>query len=399
MKCSILFPGKKFYSIIKDNLKKATEIYILMALINKKGIDVIYEDLKKVKEKKGRKIYFIFGINIHNASLPDAIQKLFELHDGNNFNLLLYNGDKFFHPKMFLFKYKNTGTLILGSSNLTQEGLTSNVEVNCIINDKLQKFSNDGLLRFIDEIKEDSDVITKRWIDDYRENYEKDKNLESNFFNKKSRAIKKMMKKLTIDSKKRENLIKALKAFKGTEDYKERKQELPDKIDECKEAIGKANNPKVKVENWKNKELGMFSGIDERIFYKTIPQTKAKQNKLNKLLKILLNEKESIEKRLYKVLNGGKYHMEGAGISLLSDILLKYYPEKYPLFNKPVIETLKKYGIHSFSGDDVKKYLDLMDIYAELREKAKYPKKAGYALIDRFMWEEGRKILSEKSKK
>ena len=155
---------------------------------------------------------------------------------------------------------------------------------------------------------------------------------------------------------------------------------MPSKINECKKAIGKANNPKVKVKKWENKELGMFAGIDERIFYKIIPQTKAKQNKLNKLLKILLNEKESIEKRLYKVLNGGKYHMEGAGISLLSDILLKYYPEKYPLINKPVIETLKKYGIHNFSGDDVKKYLELIDIYAKLIQISGLTPKLKYLL-------------------
>lgn len=391
MQFDLMFPTEKLLSSIIKNLNNADEITILMALVTESGINLIYSDLKKAKNK-GKKITFVFGTAMPSISSPAAIRKLFQLHNGNNFNLLFYNNKRFFHPKVYIFRKKQSVNLLFGSSNLTNEGITSNVELNGQITDSVDSFKKRKLSEFINEITSASDEITQKWIDDYENKCKMSQRLFSNYKKETDTFVKKIIQKQHIDLNRWNTLIKALIKYKKTADYKNRKRELSTKISECKRTIGKVSRPSVDKDRWTDLKLGIFANVDHRNFHKTIPNTKNKLKKLNKTLKFLLNEKISLEERLDQLFYG-KYHINGASISLLSDILLKYFPNECPVVNGPVVEALEHYGVRYIPTNLTQRYMIIKTIYSDLRKEANYPLKEGYALIDLFMWKKGHKLL------
>jgi hypothetical protein len=284
--------------------------------------------------------------------------------------------------------------VLLGSSNLSDRGMQENIEFNCLLNLSYSDSNLKVILSSIKDIETKSLPISNTWLSKYTKKCELLRK-HTNNLEKKSKMIKGELKSISQDKLfKWEKLVKEATKFKKTDEYQDRKKEIPDKVSECKKAIGSIKNPKVNTEKWKRKEVGYFSNFDSRQYKKTIPNTQKKLLKLNSALKYLLNEKVSIDERINNiVLPYGKYHISGMGIALASDILNKYYPEKYIIVNNPIIKALKHYGSRDLPSNPGEQYEVILSIYKKLRKEAYYPQKNGFALLDRFMWEIGHDIL------
>ena len=123
-------------------LKKQTgdcgRFSIGMALVSCTGLDSLEPALDKCLKREGAAGQFLFGIDLPTD--PEAIARLMELadrHEGK-FTLRRFESGNggVFHSKLYLFEsQRGTKTAILGSSNLTGGGLSTNVEANVLVKD------------------------------------------------------------------------------------------------------------------------------------------------------------------------------------------------------------------------------------------------------------------------
>jgi len=151
--------------ILKGELHHSTEVKIAVAFVKRSGIDEIYESLTYAMEINSAKVEIIVGLDFKTTD----VNALFILKDiekkYKNFSFYCF-GDKrdnynnlIFHPKIYLFNTllpkhtKHTKfTSIIGSSNLTGGGLTSNFEVNGIFREDTPKYYSQ-LIAIYNEIK------------------------------------------------------------------------------------------------------------------------------------------------------------------------------------------------------------------------------------------------------
>jgi HKD family nuclease len=394
MKAHLLPSGTDLIKRLNNQFRAADQTFLLMARVSASGFEQLKKALIDVKRKR-KQITIILGVDMIGSSSLEAIRSLFRLHDGSSFNLLCYSGSNFFHPKLFAFRTGRQWVFLVGSSNLTEEGLAENIELNVLLSDVSQSDHFVGAFESsFQSLLEDSREFSSKQIDTLSERARK---LASKFreWTKSTRNISATIKKRqSVEVANWNNLVEQMNAFKGSPAYKGRLKEIPNFIRACRKTIGMATNPRVDADRWNDKNVGYFSSLDNRNYKKTLITSRRKADKLKRTFKFLLDERIPLEKRLRETVpNNGRQHVPGMGITLISEILSKYYPTEYVLVGNPIIEALRHYGMRYISSDPVERYLAVLSIYKRLRDESKYPKRYAYLLLDRFMWEKGHRIL------
>ena len=120
--------GQKVLSDIDRELKNCNTFIISVAFITRSGITPLLQTLKELEQKgvKGR----ILTTDYLCFSDPKALDVLNEL---GNIELRVYLTEKSgngFHTKGYIFQKDEEYKFIIGSSNLTQDALTKNMEWN-----------------------------------------------------------------------------------------------------------------------------------------------------------------------------------------------------------------------------------------------------------------------------
>jgi len=136
--------------VLKSELIESTQVKIAVAFLRRTGIDEIYKSLDFAMNQNQAKVEIIAGLDFKTTDYK-ALLALKEIEDSQkNFTFYCF-GDKrdnfndlVFHPKIYLFETalsRNTKyTSIIGSSNLTSGGLTSNFEVNSVFKEDKPKY-------------------------------------------------------------------------------------------------------------------------------------------------------------------------------------------------------------------------------------------------------------------
>ncbi|MDO4650116.1 MAG: phospholipase D-like domain-containing protein [Eubacteriales bacterium] len=120
--------GKKVISSIEEELLRCEKFQISVAFITMGGITPLLQTLKELENKgiPGE----ILTTNYLDFTEPRALKKLHEL---SNITIKLYDveaSDAGFHTKGYIFQRQEVYRIILGSSNMTNAALTTNVEWN-----------------------------------------------------------------------------------------------------------------------------------------------------------------------------------------------------------------------------------------------------------------------------
>ena len=120
--------GKKVISSIEEELLRCDKFQISVAFITMGGITPLLQTLKELENKgiPGE----ILTTNYLDFSEPKALAKL---NDLKNIKLKMYDvesANNGFHTKGYIFKKEEVYRIILGSSNMTNTALTSNIEWN-----------------------------------------------------------------------------------------------------------------------------------------------------------------------------------------------------------------------------------------------------------------------------
>ncbi|KIY20631.1 DEAD/DEAH box helicase [Mesobacillus subterraneus] len=110
-----------------ESIQECERFYFSVAFINFSGLQLLLDPIKEA-EKKGTKGKIITSTYL-NFTDAKALEKLKEF---SNVELKVFVTDKEigFHTKAYIFDYKDHFKVIIGSSNITQSALKSNIEWN-----------------------------------------------------------------------------------------------------------------------------------------------------------------------------------------------------------------------------------------------------------------------------
>lgn len=127
--------------VINQELLNSKNTQIAVAFLKHSGIKVIENSLKYSLDNGG-KFEIIAGLDFKTTDPKSMLYFINLKKQYPNLKFFCY-GDKnknktdiVFHPKIYLFQNEKETTSIIGSTNLTGGGLTSNFEVNTIFNEK-----------------------------------------------------------------------------------------------------------------------------------------------------------------------------------------------------------------------------------------------------------------------
>lgn len=126
-------------SVLLPAITSSNDIRIAVAFVSSDGLMQISHSLEKALEA-GAYVEFLVGMDTR-ATDPDAMKELYTLAcKKKRVSLLCFvtkNNSAIYHPKMYLAKEDQYVTAIIGSSNLTRRGLTSNIEVNILVKENI----------------------------------------------------------------------------------------------------------------------------------------------------------------------------------------------------------------------------------------------------------------------
>ena len=171
-------PNYPLAEVIKNELFESRKVNIAVAFLRKSGIDQIYNALDYALTKNNAKIEIIVGLDFkttdYNALI--ALEEIKSKYTGFIYYCFGDKRDKFndliFHPKIYLFSNSipEKYTSIIGSSNLTFGGLSSNFEVNVVFRETKPLYYSQ-LEAIYNEIKFTDSVFipTKDYLKKYTE--------------------------------------------------------------------------------------------------------------------------------------------------------------------------------------------------------------------------------------
>ena len=187
--------GQKVFSAIEDELLKCDSFAISVAFITRGGITPLLQTLRELERKgvPGR----ILTTDYLSFSDPVALDTIASL---SNIELRMYQTEHAgngFHTKGYIFQNSEEYRFIIGSSNLTQDALTRNMEWNTkLVSTNKGEMVNSVLAEF--EKLWNAKECTKSYsefIDEYRRKYK-----EKQLFNKMVAEQKKIAKNEVIPS-------------------------------------------------------------------------------------------------------------------------------------------------------------------------------------------------------
>lgn len=160
--------NKKLSYDLNNLLRECDTFDISVAFINKSGLAVLKQTLIELRKinKKGRIVTSTYlGFNA-----PEVFEELLYFP---NLEVRIYESNKGFHPKGYIFKKDHLYKAIIGSSNITQSALSDNQEWNLLFTS-----TNNGEVIFqiqkeFEKQWQQSIPLTKKWINEYKKIYKK----------------------------------------------------------------------------------------------------------------------------------------------------------------------------------------------------------------------------------
>lgn len=199
--------SSNFYNHLTTSLCCCEYFIFNVAFINFSGLQLLLEIFKDLEEKgiKGK----ILTSTYLNFTEAKALDKLREF---SNIEIKIHdNSQKGFHSKAYIFKYKNSYEVIVGSSNITASAFKTNIEWNVKTQLKEDDVYLKQVLNEFDLLWDNSFYINKEFLERYEDFCNSLKNTGSFIFKKviKSNAMQKeALKRLKYLRK--SNEIKAL---------------------------------------------------------------------------------------------------------------------------------------------------------------------------------------------
>ncbi len=156
--------GGNLLSALKSQLRTCNTFDFCVAFVADGGLQVLVDSFSELR-RRGAKGRFLTSTYL-NFNSPDTYRKLLEY---DNIEVRVFQGD--LHAKGYIFDQGETGTVIVGSSNMTQRALACNHEWNVL-------YQTHGDNAFFAKIRQEfsslwedecTEPLTPEWIARYEE--------------------------------------------------------------------------------------------------------------------------------------------------------------------------------------------------------------------------------------
>ena len=158
------------YFQLADSIKKADSVDIIVSFLMESGVKMLLGELDDAL-KRGAKIRILTG-NYLGITQPSALY-LIKHKLGDQVDLRFYNEkNRSFHPKSYMFHYKDYSELYIGSSNISRSALTSGIEWNYRFSNKTDPINYEKFYKtFVDLFENHSIVIDDEELKKYSKNW------------------------------------------------------------------------------------------------------------------------------------------------------------------------------------------------------------------------------------
>ena len=158
------------YYQLADSKKKADSVDIIVSFLMESGVKMLLGELDNAL-KRGAKIRILTG-NYLGITQPSALY-LIKHKLGDQVDLRFYNEkNRSFHPKSYMFHYKDYSELYIGSSNISRSALTSGIEWNYRFSNKTDPINYEKFYNtFVDLFENHSIVIDDEELKKYSKNW------------------------------------------------------------------------------------------------------------------------------------------------------------------------------------------------------------------------------------
>ena len=170
----VLNNGDTLGRVLKEHLYGANSFLAASAYLNLRGLKTVLDPIKQVLKRRGE-VSVVHGFYPQITEV-EAIRQLAELEmDFESMRYRVYlerdrSAEGAFHPKLYLTsKPKNEWHAVIGSSNLTRGGLTTNTEANCVLQGSAQTALIRDCLKTFRSIESNQNLYrpTAEWIETY----------------------------------------------------------------------------------------------------------------------------------------------------------------------------------------------------------------------------------------
>ena len=158
-----------YYQLI-NGLKQADSVDIVVSFLMESGVRMLLNELENAL-KRGAKIRILTG-NYLGITQPSALY-LIKHKLGEQVDLRFYNEkNRSFHPKSYMFHYKDYSTIYIGSSNISKSALTSGIEWNYRFSSKTDSHNYEKFYNtFLDLFENHSVIIDDSELKRYSKNW------------------------------------------------------------------------------------------------------------------------------------------------------------------------------------------------------------------------------------
>ena len=158
------------YYQLANSIKKADSVDIIVSFLMESGVKMLLGELDDAL-KRGAKIRILTG-NYLGITQPSALY-LIKHQLGDQVDLRFYNEkNRSFHPKSYMFHYKDYSELYIGSSNISRSALTSGIEWNYRFSNKTDPINYEKFYNtFVDLFENHSIVIDDEELKKYSKNW------------------------------------------------------------------------------------------------------------------------------------------------------------------------------------------------------------------------------------
>lgn len=366
---------KHIFTSLEKSFLVADEIHVCVAFLKQSGLQQLEKSITNAA-KRGCRMYFYIGTDFYQTE-PTTLWFLLKLsNQSKNIKFYLLTQDtSTFHPKLYLTLTKGAATVFVGSSNMTQGGLSDNIEAMVRVDMSEEHEFIRATLNFLDYIAQNkrADIADPVSISNYERRYdtfklkikkaEKEAKKEiASLFELNSALLKKYLKDYLNNEEEQTNWSKRVK------DYKTAKQILDginrqsiktktDFLDAYEKLVGKSG------------QRGLWhSGSIFRMKNKVAPH-------YGRFITMLEELRNNIGKEPGEMFELAKSHFDnihGLGGNVVTEILNTYIPQKYPILNKNPLSSLKNLGLsiypnqQSFHPETYAQYSNLMSEIAKM---------------------------------
>ncbi|WP_411680037.1 DEAD/DEAH box helicase [Clostridium thailandense] len=149
---------------LKRSLSECERFYFSVAFINFSGLQLLLDSFKELEERgvKGK----IVTSTYLNFTEPKALERI-KMFSNIDLKIFIATKEIGFHTKAYIFENRDEYKIIIGSSNITQRALKSNVEWNVrVISKKDNSFVKEVLEEYL-KLWEDTNIVTEEFLNNY----------------------------------------------------------------------------------------------------------------------------------------------------------------------------------------------------------------------------------------